>query len=170
MEERGHGNAGSQGFWVGDPLSQPRRVSPGSNATEGRSVGREIGHAALGGVTVRAPEFSKQIAASSQLVGGGDVGIGRVAEGAHGNGIEGNLFAGPIHSHQGFTGFGSRVFGQDFVGPLVESDLRALDPSRAFAVGIEDHRIINGNLEVAGEEPMEGVLAAKVDGQLTRPG
>ena len=123
VEERGHGRAGSKGFRVRDPLSQPRRVPPGSNSTEGRSVGCQIGHAALGGVTVRAPEFSKQIAASSQLVGGGDVGIGRVAEGAQGNGIEGNLFAGPIHSHQGFTGLGSRVFGEDFVGPFVESDL-----------------------------------------------
>ena len=145
-------------------------MPPGSNSTEGRSVGCQIGHAALGGVTVRAPELSKQIAASSQLVGGGDVGVSSVAEGAHGDGIEGNLFAGPIHSHQGFTGLGSRVFGEDFVGPFVESDLRALNPGRAFAVGIEDHRIINGNFEVPGEEPMEEVLAAKIDGQLSRPG
>jgi hypothetical protein len=121
-------------------------------------------------VTVGAPELSEQIPASTELIGRGDVGAGRVAQGTDRDGIERNLFAGPIDSHQRLSGRGSRVFCDDFVGPLVESDLRAVDPSRAFAVGIEDNGIIDGNLEVPGEEAMEGVLAPKIDRQLSGPG
>ena len=109
------------------------------------------------------------MAAATQLVGRGDFGAGRVTQGSDRDGIERNLFAGPIDPHQRLSGFRRRVFGDDFVGPLVQSDLRAVDPSRAFAVGIEDNGIIDGNLEVPGEEAMEGVLAPKIDGQLSGP-
>ena len=83
------------------------------------------------------------MAAATQLVGRGDFGAGRVTQGSYRDGIERNLFARPIDSHQRLSGLGSRVFDDDLVGSLVESDLRAVDPSRAFAVGIEDHGIID---------------------------
>ena len=170
VEHRGHRGPGAQRDRVGDPLGQPAESASGTDPGEGRCVGGQFGHATGCGVALGTAEFGEQIPAPTQQVGLGDLDRGGVAQRADRDRIEGHFLARPIHAEDGFAGRRGRIFGEDLVGSLVQADLGAVDPHGVLAVGIEHDDLIEGDLEMSVEEPVEHIITAEVHREISGPG